>query len=70
MSWISIAHHLPEWTRLLCPSVRKNQAACEALADALSSMTGVREVKVRPYTASAVIVHAQDVPLQSLIEIA
>lgn len=65
--WIAIAHHLPERTRLICPSVRRDDAACERLADALSAITGVRLVKVRPYTASALVEHAADTPVATLV---
>lgn len=70
MSWLAIAHHLPERTRLICPPVRKDEAACDRLADALSAVPGVVEVKVRPYTASAVITHRPDVALQTLVDVA
>lgn len=66
--WIAIAHHLPERTRLHCPTVRRDEAACERLADALAAIPGVREVKVRPYTATAVIIHAATVTIGTLLE--
>lgn len=70
MPWIAIAHHLPTRTRLVCPPVRKDEPACERLADALAAVGGVREVKVRPYTASVVIEHGRDVAVQTLVEVA
>jgi hypothetical protein len=50
--------------------VRKDDAACERLADRLSAVPGVREVRVRPYTASALIVHGSEVALQALLDVA
>jgi heavy-metal-associated domain-containing protein len=64
--WVAVAHHLPDRTRLHCPSVRRDDAACERLAEALAQVAGVREVKVRPYTASALVLHGEEVALEAL----
>jgi hypothetical protein len=65
--WIAIVHHLPDRTRLRCPTVRRDEDACTRLAEALAAVAGVREVKVRPYTASALVLHDETVALSALI---
>ncbi|HEX7839843.1 MAG TPA: hypothetical protein VF469_20345 [Kofleriaceae bacterium] len=57
MAWLVVTHHLPERTRLRSPVLRKTPAACARLADALAAVPGVREVRVRPYTGSVLILH-------------
>lgn len=57
MRWLTIAHHLPERTRLRSPALRRDPAACERMADVLAQVPGVREVRVRPYTGSVLILH-------------
>lgn len=69
MSWLAISHELPERTRLRSPILRKDVAACERVADALADVGGVREVRVRPYTGSVLIVHADDVTAKSLLDV-
>lgn len=70
MAWLAVAHHLPERTRLRCPVLRRNPAACTRLADVLAGVPGVREVKVRPYTGSALILHDAGVAVAALTEAA
>jgi hypothetical protein len=70
VAWLAVAHHLPERTRLRCPVLRRNAAACTELADALAAVPGVREVKVRPYTGSALILHDAGVAVAALTEAA
>jgi hypothetical protein len=68
--WLQIAHHLPERTRLRSPVLRKDAAACERLADALAVLPGVREVRARPFTGSALIQHAPEVSIATLVDTA
>jgi hypothetical protein len=70
MTWLAIAHHLPERTRLRSPALRRTAAACTRLADALAAVPGVREVRVRPYTGSALILHDAGVAVAALTEAA
>jgi hypothetical protein len=70
MPWLAIAHHLPERTRLRCPMLRRNAAACTKLADVLADVPGVHEVRVRPYTGSALILHDAGVAIGALTEAA
>jgi len=70
MRWLAIAHHLPDRTRLRTPALRKDPAACERLADALAGIPGVREVKIRPYTGSALVFHDEGVAIEILLEMA
>ncbi|MGE5181977.1 MAG: HMA2 domain-containing protein [Acidobacteriota bacterium] len=67
--WLAVAHELPERTRLRTPILRKDVAACERVADALSALGGVREVRVRPYTGSVLVTHADDVTAKLLVEV-
>jgi hypothetical protein len=66
VAWLAVAHHLPERTRLRSPALRKDTAACTRAADALAAVSGVHEVKVRPYTGSALISHDAGVPVAAL----
>ena len=59
--WIAITHHLPERTRLRSPALRRDEPACDRVADALARLPGVQAVHVRPYTGSALVEHAADV---------
>jgi len=68
MRWLVIAHHLPGRTRLRTPVLRKDPPACERLADTVAAIPGVREVKIRPYTGSALIEHATTLSLGTLVE--
>lgn len=70
MAWLLVVHHLPERTRLRSPALRKTPAACTRLADALAAVPGVREVRVRPYTGSALILHDPGATLDALTEAA
>lgn len=70
MTWLLVVHHLPERTRLRSSVLRKTPAACTRLADALAAVPGVREVRVRPYTGSALILHDPGATLEALIEVA
>jgi hypothetical protein len=70
MAWLAIVHHLPERTRLRSPALRGDPAACTRLADVLAGVPGVREVKVRPYTGSALILHDAGVAVGPLTEAA
>jgi len=60
-AWIACAHHISERTRLRSPLLRKDPGACERLADAIAALPGVREVRVRPYTGSVLVLHDPDV---------
>jgi hypothetical protein len=70
VAWLVIAHHLPERTRLRSPVLRKSPAAGTRLADALAAVPGVREVRVRPYTGSALILHDPGMVLDALTGVA
>lgn len=70
MAWLMVAHHLPDRTRLRSPALRKTTAACTRLADALAAVPGVHEVRVRPYTGSALILHDDGVAIGTLTEAA
>jgi hypothetical protein len=70
MTWIQIVHQLPERTRLRAEPLRKDEARCEQVADALAAVRGVREVVARPYTGSVLVHHTRDVAAQQLAEIA
>lgn len=70
MAWLVVVHHLPERTRLRSPVLRKSPAACTRLADALAAVPGVREVRIRPYTGSALIEHDAGVTLDALTGVA
>jgi hypothetical protein len=65
-SWLAIAHAIPGRTRLRSPLLRKNEARCHHLADVLAAMPGVHEVEVRPFTGSALVLHARDVAASAL----
>lgn len=68
MRWLQVAHHLPDRTRLRTPVLRKDVPACERVADALATIGGVREVKVRPYTGSILIEHEHELAIETLID--
>ena len=70
MTWLVVSQHLPERTRLRSPVLRKTPAACTRIADALAAVPGVREVRVRPYTGSALILHDPGATLDALTEAA
>lgn len=70
MRWLAVAHHLPDRTRLRTAVLRKDPATCERLADTLAGIPGVREVKIRPYTGSALILHGEHVAIAALVEAA
>lgn len=70
MRWLAIAHHLPERTRLRSPALRRDPAACERVADVLAAVSGVREVRVRPYTGSVLILHDDGLAIGALTEAA
>jgi hypothetical protein len=70
VTWLVVVHHLPERTRLRSPVLRKTPAACTRLADALAAAPGVREVRIRPYTGSALIEHEAGVTLDALTGVA
>lgn len=65
--WIQIAHHLPDRTRLRTPVLRKDQAACERVADVLATISGVRQVAVRPYTGSILIEHDPGTSVDAMV---
>ena len=65
--WIQIAHHLPDRTRLRTPVLRRDQSACERVADALAGIGGVRQVAVRPYTGSILIDHEARVSIDAVV---
>lgn len=65
--WIAVAHRLPDRTRLRTPVLRGDVAASDRLADAFAALPGVREVTVRPYTGSVLIVHDEHVELAALL---
>jgi hypothetical protein len=69
VTWLAIAHHLPERTRLRSPVLRTDHAACERLADTLAATTGVRRVEIRPYTSSMLVEHAGSLALGNLVEL-
>jgi hypothetical protein len=68
MRWIAIAHALPERTRLRCPALRRDDPACERLADTLARVPGVHAVHVRPYTGSVLIEHDPGVAAPALAD--
>jgi hypothetical protein len=70
VTWLVVSQHLPERTRLRSPVLRKTPAACTRIADALAAVPGVREVRVRPYTGSALILHDPSATLDALTEVA
>jgi hypothetical protein len=70
MSWVHVVHAIAGRTRLRCPKLRRDRQACEILADALTACEGVREVRVRPYTASVLVLHAPEVTSGELAELA
>jgi len=70
MRWIQIVHHIAGRTRLHAPALRRDTVRCEQLADALSTLPGVREVHVRPYTGSALVIHDRSLAAPSLAEAA
>lgn len=66
--WLQVAHRLPGRTRLRSPMLRRDPAACARLADALVAIAGVREVRVRPYTGSALVLHDTHVTAELLVD--
>jgi hypothetical protein len=66
MTWIQIAHQIPGRTRLRSAALRRDERRCEQVADALSTMAGVREVAVRPYTGSVLVQHTRELTAQSI----
>ncbi|MBA3542670.1 MAG: hypothetical protein H0T79_23845 [Deltaproteobacteria bacterium] len=68
--WLQVAHHLHERTRLRSPILRRDVPACERLATALAVVPGVREVRVRPYTGSVLVLHTEQLGLPTLVEAA
>src|SRR5262245_34627018 len=65
-AWIAIAHAIAGRTRLRSPLLRRDPRRCEQLADALAARPGVREVAVRPYSGSVLILHATTVAAATL----
>jgi hypothetical protein len=70
MRWLQIAHTLPGRTRLRFPALRGDPTASEHIADALAAMPGVREVHVRPFTGSILVIHELDLTSANLVEAA
>lgn len=70
MRYLQIVHVLPGRTRLRCPSLRKDRDAADRVADALSRVPGVDEVKVRPYTGSILITHDPAMAADALVDVA
>ena len=70
MSYIQIVHELPGRTRLRSPLLRRDDARCEQVADALAEQEGVREVVCRPYTGSVLVQHAPTLVADALADVA
>ncbi len=68
MTWVQIRHQIPGRTRLRCDVLRHDRDACERIADVLAGLPGVREVNVRPYSSSVLVVHATDITAADLAE--
>ena len=68
--WLALVHQLPERLRLRSPLLRRDPATCERLADAIAAIAGVHEVRVRPYTGSALVHHARQLDAALLVETA
>lgn len=68
MRWLTIAHHLPDRTRLRTPVLRNDPRSSERLADTLAALPGVREVKIRPYSGSVLIDHDDKLGIATLVE--
>jgi hypothetical protein len=68
--WLAVAHHLPNRTRLRSHLLVRDAHACEGLAEELSTLDGVPEVRVRPYTGSALIRHDERLALTTLTDAA
>jgi hypothetical protein len=66
--WLALVHQLPGRTRLRSPLLRRDEPLGEKLADALSAVSGVATVRVRPYTGSVLIEHAPEVTASELAE--
>lgn len=67
--WVTIAHRLPDRLRLRSPCLRGDPVVGEQVADALAAVPGVAEVRVRPYTGSALIQHDHRVSADALVEV-
>ena len=67
MRYLQIAHAIPGRTRLRYPPLRDDAAAATRIADALAAVSGVREVKVRPYTGSVLVLHDPAVTTEALV---
>jgi len=70
MSWIQVVHQLPGRTRLLSAVLRRDEGRCEKLADALTAMRGIREVRVRPYTGTVLVSHDRSLTANTIAEAA
>jgi hypothetical protein len=69
-NYLQVVHVIPGRTRLRCPAIREDRAAADRLAEALSQLRGVREVKVRPYTGSILVTHDSSVTVDALVDTA
>ncbi|NVB82484.1 MAG: heavy-metal-associated domain-containing protein [Kofleriaceae bacterium] len=65
--YLQVVHAIPGRTRLRCPAIREDHASADRVAEALSQMHGVREVKVRPYTGSILVTHDSAVTVDELV---
>jgi heavy-metal-associated domain-containing protein len=70
MSWVQIAHHIPERTRLRSDVLRRDDTRCTHVADTLAALRGVREVAARPYTGSVLVHHTRELTAQQIVEAA
>jgi hypothetical protein len=57
MRWLQLVHSVPGRTRLRFPALRHEPATQERVADELVAVTGVREVRIRPFTGSILVTH-------------
>lgn len=68
--YLQVVHAIPGRTRLRCPAIREDRPGADHVAEALSQLRGVREVKVRPYTGSILVTHDSSVTLDTLVDTA
>jgi Heavy metal associated domain 2 len=68
--FIQVVHTLPGRTRFLLPWLRRDLEQANRLAEALASVPGMKEVKIRPYTGTVLCQHqAADFSLDPVLQV-
>jgi hypothetical protein len=70
MRVVQLVHTIPGRTRLRCSWIRGAPDAAGHLAERLASLSGVREVRARPYTGGVLVTHARELDPRHLVDAA